>query len=309
MTECWQYKYLCKDASLPLHAQDWWWEQSCLGKWWNVLLVEKGKHIEAAIPYQRVSRMRFYAAIPPIHTQYQPIYIAPDASDSVYYRIVQAIDERCRATGIGWWQAQGFYPAPLLKEFERIGFSVEERTTYRIESIPSADELPKLFSQNKRRQLQKAKDMHLEDLSPEDFYQFHKTCLAAKGQKIDYPEEWATRVLTMALERGQGRLLAAKDSEEVLFAAMFLAWDNAYAYYLLPTFHPAGKDSGAMAWLTAQALGVAHDKGLAFDFEGSMTPSIASSYQQFGGQPVTYHRIEKFYNPVLHAAVRLRQRL
>jgi hypothetical protein len=69
------------------------------------------------------------------------------------------------------------------------------------------------------------------------------------------------------------------------------------------------KKSGAMAWLTAQALEEAHRKGLQFDFEGSMIPSIASSYKQFGGRPVTYHRIEKFLNPFIRVAVRLRQRL
>ena len=92
-------------------------------------------------------------------------------------------------------------------------------------------------------------------------------------------------------------------------AALFLAWDDKYAYYLLPAYNPATKNNGGVAWLTTQALKIAKEKGLSFDFEGSMIPSIASSYRQFGGQAVTYYSIEKFYNPLYKIFIWIHQYL
>ena len=88
---------------------------------------------------------------------------------------------------------------------------------------------------------------------------------------------------------------------------MFLAWDDRQAYYLLPTYDLDYKNTGAMALLTSEALKIAKEKCLAFDFEGSMTPSIASSYQQFGGKAETYFNIEKFFNPIVRILIRARK--
>lgn len=308
MTNREKYTRLCEQEILPLHAQAWWWEKASAGKEWDAVIIEDvAGHITAAMPYHLVRRWGMHAVLMPVHTQYHSVYTAPDAPPDIYARLVQAFGETCRKIHAGWIQLQGFYPAPLLDAFRADGFTVTERVTYRVDAVPAREEMTALFSENKRRQLHKAVNLHAEDLTVDAFYRFHCKCMEAQGKRIDYSASWAESVLTEAVKRGQGRLTAAQDADGRTLAAMFLAWDNAQCYYLLPSYDPAFKNSGATAWLTAQALEEAHRKGLLFDFEGSMTPSIASSYKQFGGQPVTYHRIEKFLNPFLRAAVRLRQ--
>jgi lipid II:glycine glycyltransferase (peptidoglycan interpeptide bridge formation enzyme) len=196
-----------------------------------------------------------------------------------------------------------------MQALQAQGFITNERTTYRIDTIPPRESLPASFSENKRRQIRKAAGWELADLSAEDFYNFHRHCIEAQGKRIDYPEAWAQAVLPEAIRQAQGRLIAAQNKDGHRAAAMFLAWDKERAYYLLPSYDPAYKDTGAMSWLTYEALCLAHERGLGFDFEGSMTPSIALSCLQFGGQAVVYHRIEKFYNPLVRIAVTLKNRL
>ena len=41
---------------------------------------------------------------------------------------------------------------------------------------------------------------------------------------------------------------------------------------------------------------MAHEKGLAYDFEGSMIKQIAKSFRQYGGEPTPYYRIRKVFN-------------
>lgn len=307
MTNREKYSLLCERESLPLHAQAWWWERASKQHEWDVLFLEdeSGEPL-AAMPYQTVRRLGLRAMLMPVHTQYEWVWIRPEAPADIYARLAQALEDLCRAQRIVWVQLQGFLPLPLIEALAARGFCARERVTYRIDTIPSRSELPSLFSENKRRQLRKAKDLRLTDLTPQAFYAFHRTCLAAQGKRIDYREDWADAVLTEAVKRGSGRLLAAQDKEGNNLAALFLAWDDRTAYYLMPTYAPAAKDSGAVAWLTAEALEIARDKGLAFDFEGSMTPSIASSYRQFGGKAVVYHRIEKYYHFLIRCYARLR---
>ena len=310
MTDKEKYIAFCAAHPVPLHAQPWWMDAVSKGKGWDVILVGDGQErTEAAMPFHHVHKYGLRAILMPVHTQYHYACVAPGAPEDIYARLAEALDHRCRTQRIGWVRLQGFYPEPLLQAFRKHGFSVSERTTYRIAVIPERHKLPELFSQNKRRQLRKAQGMSLTDLQAEDFYAFHKECLLRQGKHIDYPEEWARAVLPEAVARGEARIIGAQDAEGRTQAAMFLAWDEQWAYYLLPTYHPAYKDSGAMAWLTNEALCIAQEKGLGFDFEGSMTPSIASSYRQFGGNPETYYTIEKYYSPLIRAIIKLRQQL
>ncbi len=308
MTNKEKYIELCERELFPLHAQAWWWEKCTVGKEWDAIILENADgRIEAAMPYHILKRFCFRVMLMPLHTQYHYIYISPQASIAIYEKLAQAIEEIVHREHLSWVYLQGFYPTDFMTAMRKRGFAIKDRITYRIDDIPPYNELPTLFSTNKRRQLKKAKDMQLVDLSVEDFYTFHTECMRKQGKRIDYPERWAKAVIPETMAHQQGRLIAAQDTHGVLLSAMFLAWDHEFSYFLLPCYHPDTKDRGGVAWLTAQALEITRRLGLRFDFEGSMTPSIASSYQQFGGKPVVYNSIEKLYNPIFRIVLRLYQ--
>ena len=49
--------------------------------------------------------------------------------------------------------------------------------------------------------------------------------------------------------------------------------------------------------LTWRGIELAHEKGLAYDFEGSMIERISKSFREFGCVPNQYFRIRKVFSP------------
>lgn len=50
----------------------------------------------------------------------------------------------------------------------------------------------------------------------------------------------------------------------------------------------------ALIW---NSIKFAHEKGLKYDFEGSVIKRISKSFREFGGDPKPYFRIRKVFNP------------
>ena len=74
-------------------------------------------------------------------------------------------------------------------------------------------------------------------------------------------------------------------------------------YYLIPTYDPAFNESGAGALLVLEAMKLAREKHVHFDFEGSMDKGVAKHYQQFGSTPTVYFAVEKYYKPIFRIAI------
>ena len=66
-------------------------------------------------------------------------------------------------------------------------------------------------------------------------------------------------------------------------------------YYLIPCYDPQHKDSGASALLVLEAIKLARQQNVAFDFEGSMIKGVANHYKQFGSTRALYYGVEKYY--------------
>jgi lipid II:glycine glycyltransferase (peptidoglycan interpeptide bridge formation enzyme) len=102
---------------------------------------------------------------------------------------------------------------------------------------------------------------------------------------------------------GQCEIISICNADGVPYAAAFLIWDKNYMYYLIPAYNPAFGDSGASAMLVLEAMKLAREKQVRFDFEGSMDRGTAKHYKQFGSSPVTYFSVERYYKPVFRLAI------
>ena len=85
------------------------------------------------------------------------------------------------------------------------------------------------------------------------------------------------------------------NSDNEVLAAAFLVWDQHSMYYLIPCYNPQYKDSGASALLALEAIKLARQKGVSFDFEGSMIRGVANHYKQFGSTRTIYYSVERYY--------------
>ena len=74
-------------------------------------------------------------------------------------------------------------------------------------------------------------------------------------------------------------------------------------YYLIPCYSLEHKNSGAGALLVLEAIKLAREKQVVFDFEGSMIRGVANHYKQFGSTSTMYYSVEKYYKPLFRLAV------
>ena len=294
------YREFCKNNSqLPLFMTDWWMDAVCAGKQWDVLLSfnEQGA-IQAAMPYLLRKRLWMKYIIMPQQTQIGGIWIAPSVAgnDHQVATICQDFAQQLADLGLSYYAQHYPINNPAIEAMCALGFKAKERVTYRIEDLSDLDQVISNFSKNKKRQLQRALSLHAEsNMSVEDFYRYHVQCLHEQGKQISYSREFLLVLERKAARMQQCQILSICNADNQMLAAAFLVWDQHTMYYLIPCYASAYKDTGAGALLVLEAIKLARQKGVAFDFEGSMIRGVANHYKQFGSTRTSYYCVEKYY--------------
>ena len=292
---------------VPLTMTPWWMDAVCAGKEWDVLLAEDPDgRILGAMPYLMRKRAWFKYIIMPQQTQTGGIWVAADVTGDRWKtaEVCRQIKEQLDTMGLAYYYQQ-FIPGSLCVDAMRgLGFRTHERITYRVEDLSNIEALIESFSKNKRRQLVKAQSLHAErTMEPEDFYRFHTRCMQARKRKIGYTREFFLVLERKARRLGQCQVLSVCNADGKVYAAAFLVWDKHYMYYLIPAYDPAFRDAGAGALLVLEAMKLAREKQVLFDFEGSMDAGTAKHYKQFGSVPMKYYGVEKCYKPLFRIAI------
>ncbi len=105
-----------------------------------------------------------------------------------------------------------------------------------------------------------------------------------------------------ALGRNAARLMGARDQDGVLRAAIMLVWGHGVMYYLLTAHDAAPAGSGAVKLLVWEAMKLALEQNLAFDFDGFFRPSAVNFQTGFGGE--VCNRIIVSKTPILHVCTK-----
>ena len=299
--------WVAEQEYVPIFMQPWWLDAVCAGKEWDVLLAEDDHHvILGAMPYLLRKRLWLKYIVMPQQTQIGGIWVTADITGDKWRtaEVCRQIKEQLDTMGLAYYYQQ-YLPGSLCVDAMRaLGFKTRERVTYRVEDLSSLDALIDSFSKNKKRQLQKALSLHAErTMEVEDFYRFHCQCLEARKRKISYSREFLLVLERKARRMKQCQILSICNADGKPYAAAFLIWDANYMYYLIPVFDPAFRESGASALLVLEAMKLAREKHVRFDFEGSMDKGVAKHYKQFGSTPFTYFSVEKYYKPLFRLAI------
>lgn len=300
-------KWVGQQEYVPIFMMPWWLDAVCAGKEWDVLLAqdEQGEII-GAMPYLLRKRAWLRYIVMPQQTQIGGIWVTPEITADKWKtaEVCRSIKEQMDQMDLAYYYQQ-YLPGSLCVDAMRaLGFTAKERITYRMEDLSDLDKVIAGFSKNKKRQLQKALSLHADrTMEIEDFYRFHCQCLAARNRKISYSREFLLVLERKARRMGQCAVLTVRNADGDPYAAAFLVWDKNYMYYLIPAINSAFGDSGAGALLVLEALKMAREKQVLFDFEGSMERGTAKHYQQFGPIPAKYYSVEKYYKPLFRLAI------
>lgn len=273
-------------------------EAVCAGKRWDVLLARDATGtVAAALPYLTGSKLGVRYVLQPQLTQYNGPWYRPGCDKPA---ATASLVQQLRALRLAAYR-QCFSPAVGLPAgWER--FRSTERRTYRIEDISNPERVYAAFDKSRRqRQIRRAEKVLFpaEDLTPEAFADFHAAYWQSRGERDLLSRQFIIRVVSAALQRGQGLLLGLRDAGGELRAARFVAFDENCAYALLSALHPVQHPNGASAllfWLIIQRLS---GRCRSFDFEGSMDAGIAYSYSLYGAQPAAYFELQRCPNPII----------
>ena len=300
-------EWSAKQEYVPIFMMPWWLDAVCAGKEWDVLLAEDAEgNILGAMPYLLRKRAWLKYIVMPQQTQIGGIWVAPEITADRWKtaEVCRDIKEQIDGLGLAYYYQQ-YLPGSLCVDAMRgLGFKTKERVTYRMADLSNLDAVIDGFSKNKKRQLQKALSLHAEHtMDAEQFYRFHAQCMRARKRHLSYSREFLLVLERKAKRLKQCEVLSICNADGEPYAAAFLVWDKNFLYYLIPAYHPAFGDSGAGALLVLEAMKMARERHLLFDFEGSMERGTAKHYKQFGPVPVTYFAVEKYYKPLFRIAI------
>ena len=292
--------------NLPLFMQPWWLDAVSAGKEWDVILVGNGEQsasnnqqsILAALPYMVCRKWWMRWIDMPRQTQINGLWLDEHTEFEAEQlsSICQVVMNQLAEKKLHYYYQQFPVGSPCPEFFKAAGFKVKERVTYRIDDLTDLDKIIDRFSKNKKRQLQKALSRHAErKMTAEEFYQFHLECLQKQNKKASYSREFLLVLEQKLRKHKQAQILTICNADHIPYAAALLVWDKQRMYYLIPCFDPDYKESGAGALLVLEAIKLAREKGVTFDFEGSMISGVAKHYKQFGPTEATYYSVEKYY--------------
>lgn len=311
------YRQLCEREYIPLMAQYRWMEAVSSGKDWDVVIAWKDENnahsvdnVAAALPFHLVKRCGLRFILMPQLTQFSSLYVDPSlAPAAVAPLVAETLDSYLRQNHIACCQLNGYFDKDFLDSALSRGYRINERYSYRIENRKAYDAIVAAYNDDRKRNLNRAKDLSLCNINIEEFYAFHKKCLAERGLDISYSFELLQHIHSALNPAAEIEVYGAKDKSGQLLASAVLIVDKAISYYLLSTYSRSAKNRGAMTWLTTQLIKIVNGREQIFDFEGSMIPSIAYAYQSYGSAPATYFRIEKYRFPGLKMLMYLWKKL
>lgn len=291
-----QYRQWAAKQVLPLFHRPEWLDVASNGTWEAVVVAEKG-NIEAIWPYLPVKKMGLDFVYQPNLTPYLgPLLFYPEGQK---YTSRLSFQKEVLGKLITLLPSYQTLDQRLPPGFENClpfiwaGFQVSTRYTYILPAGRDIAETRANFRDNVRREIKKAEKQltisPFEDVSP--LITLKKDRYQQKGQDLPIDLDIVNSIAALCQQHTWGQAYGAYDAEGTLVGGALFVWDHESLYYLFGGTHAAHANSGAMSLLLWQGIQLAAEKGLQFNFEGSMIPAIERFFSAFGGTLTPYHHI------------------
>lgn len=295
-----RYRALCdSEAGIPVFSQYWWLDAVAGGSGWDVAMVEVAGEVRGCLPYADQRRYGHRISVQPPLTQCLGPWLAPMSCKSgkalaIEKDVMQALIAqlpRFAHFSQNWsWRRTNWLP------FYWAGFSQTTRYTYRIPVQDAKASWAGLLD-NIRTDVRKAESRFglrvREDLGLEDFLPLYRRVFARQRLGMPCGPGLLEALDSACRARGQRAILVAEDGEGRRHAAAYLVWDRDTMYYLMGGSDPDLRASGATSLCLWQGIRMAAERGLVFDFEGSMLEPVERYFRAFGAVQTPYFRVSR----------------
>jgi len=291
------YQEFCKkEENLLIFFNDWWLDAVAGKDYWDVVISGNEHEIYGVLPYyiptNNVIKM-------PSLTPYLGPYIKYPKDQKYATKIAHEHktmeDLINKLPNFKYFnQSCNIYFTNWLPFYWR-GFKQSTKYTYILDNIIDTDSNWKKLQGNIKREIKKAqKNVQIKtDLELDKFLELVVLTFRRQNKKLPYEENLLYRIDNICKQKNKRKIFYAVDAKNRIHAAIYIIWDNHYAYYLVGGSDPELRTSGAKSLLIWEAINFASSYVNKFNFEGSMIHSIEKFFRAFGAQQVPYFVIHK----------------
>ncbi len=287
---------------LPIFMYPWWLDAVCGKGNWDVILIEKGDNIQAVWPFfkSKTKRLRILKN-PKLTPHLGPTLIYPDGmkyesklsfEKKVLVKLIELLpDYDYLKIGLDY-KVENWLP------FYWKQFSQNTNYSYLIKDTSNLDTIKKGLQDNTRRRINKPKmELILKTTDNIDLlYSLVEKTYIRQNKSTPYSLEFIQNLYFVTQSNNQCEIIFAQDLENNIHAAALFVWDYESVYYLISGSDPELRNSGALSLVLWEGIKLASEKGLQFDFEGSMIEPIEIFFRSFGATQVPYSIISKYGN-------------
>jgi hypothetical protein len=299
-----KYIQLCDDYNIPLFSQYFWLDAVCGEENWDVILIEQNGNILASLPYflSKVQDRSEIRKAPLTQNNgvhfYYPDGIKYDRKIAFEHKVLERIINEIEKLDIVSYRQYFHYSFENWLPFYWKGYDQSTRYTYIIEDTSDLEQIYCNLNGNVRKHIKKAKEIVtiIDNLSYKDFYNLNVKTYARQGMQIPYSYELFEKLYKNLDERGNVKILGAKDKEGSMHSAVLYAYDDTSVYYLMSGSDEDYRASQSLTLLIFEGIILANHLGKKFDFEGSMKRNIEKFFRQFGAVQKPYFDISKDFN-------------
>ena len=305
MTNKEKYIEFCKKEPIPIYSQCWWLDAVAGDDNWDVLLFEKGGEIWASMPIYTKQKNIFTSITMPKLTKNMGVYIKYPENQKYYKKlswekeIMKYFIERLPKFDM--FNVNFHYDIQNWLPFHWNGFNSSVLCSYIIEDTKDTDLIWKNFATKIRTEIKKAKkrvDIFEED-NIDNLYKLVEMTYKRQNLNPSYTIDFLRKLDSTCKKHNARKVLVAKDENDNIHSAAYFVWDSRSVYLIITGGDPKLRSSGANNLLIWEGINFASQKGLSFDFEGSMVKNIENYYYAFGAKQTIFFNISKINSKIL----------
>lgn len=286
---------------LPVFFQPWWLDAVAGADNWGAVIVDGKRDVEGVLPY--IIKKRPFAGIslgmPPLTQTLGPWINIPEGTKA--YRKL-SIEKKVMTALIDGLPQFASYSQKWIPEvtnwhpFYWKEFSQTTWYTYVLPCTEKADVVWGSIEQKTRKNIRRAMDTHgvktvWMDRAPEMWGLIEDT-YRRQSLSVPYGKDFFERLQDASLENGSGKNIVAYVGN-IPVAAGFFVWDEKKMYYLVSGTDMERRETHALSLVLWEGIKLAIEKGLAFDFEGTMLENVEPYFRSFGAEQISYSQVWK----------------
>lgn len=298
-----KYLQFCETSTKPLIFQTPLWLDTVAGdKNWDVVLTYQGKQLSGALPYVTSKKYGLHQITLPILTFYLgplvffPADLSKENELSFKRKVLSQLEEQLPKTDR--FITQTDFDFDYWLPFYWKGYQQSIRYTFIMDTEKSMETIYGGFKPSIKKLIKKAEGNFTisKGNSPEEIYALYKTDYERKGIEVSFSQNDITRIDNALNPEDKRIILQASDPKGKVIAAYYILIDHQYMHYIFGAVEHAQRNSGVMSLLMWEAIQIAKNNQLKFNFGGSMNKNIEQFFSGFRGELTPYYRITKTSN-------------